>query len=451
MIRRGSTARHEKLCRINILNYVGASFAILLATTSSTAVAQTASAEQVAELRRQLDELRNEQARNAQRIGEIEGALDRLVGAPPRTAASGTSTAPATLVKAPTIAAAPPASPVASRLQLAGDLRVRYETNRGDDDARNRDRGVIRARLRGTYALSDRVQIGAQLSTGDPDDPNTADVTLSNWDDDLLVSLDQLYAKLSFGNLTLTAGKIPLPFRRTDLVWDGDVSPQGLSASYRAPISGGSSLKATGLFFQIDEASRGPDSSMVGGQIEFSTAPGPVALAIAAGYYDYRLRAIAGADAGDFRSNLLLPSGFYRSDYNLLDLVGTATFTGLGERWPVQLTGNYVHNYGAAVDGDTGYGLDLFVGRTSKQHDWRLGYGFARSEVDSVLAAFSHDNLDIGTNYLLHSLSIDYVPRTNTLLNLTWYHYRPLDPLYAGANNPRDWLDRIRMNFTVNF
>lgn len=422
----------------------------LLATSSGIAMAQTASSDEIAELRRQLDALRTEQQRTSDKIAEVEGRLNQVAGVPvsPPPAA----TAPGAVRTAVTSESqAAPGTAAPPRLQLSGDVRVRYESNWSDKDARNRDRGVVRARLRANYAISDKIMAGAQLSTGDDDDPNTADVTLSNWDDDLRVSLDQIYLRGTFGNLVLTAGKIPQPFRRTDLVWDGDVSPQGLSAAYKIPLRGGAALKATGLVFQIDEASRGQDSRMVGGQAEFATAPGLLRAELAAGYYDYRLSALVGADAGDFRSNLLTPDGRYLSDFDLFDVVGTITFNGLGERWPVQVVGNYVHNYGAAVDADTAYGVDLFVGRTAKKGDWRFGYGYSRTEADAVLAAFSHDNIDLATNYLLHALSLDYVPRENTLLNLTWYHYRPLDPLYAGTNDPRDWLNRVRLNFSVNF
>lgn len=370
---------------------------LLFATTSSGAMAQSASAEQIADLQRQLDALKAEQAQTAARIAQVENTLGRITGVPvappPATPVSGAPISGAVAAPAPVALAAKPAS----KLQLSGDVRVRYESNFGDADARNRDRGVVRARLRANYAVSDHIMAGAQLSTGDDDDPNTADVTLSNWDDDLRVSLDQIYLRGTWGNLVVHAGKIPQPFRRTDLVWDGDVSPQGLSAAYKQPLPGGASIKATGLYFQIDEASRAKDSSMVGGQIEFATAPGVFHAELAAGYYDYRLNSITGADAGDFRSNLLTPAGRYLSDFDMLDIVGSATFAGLGERWPVQLIGNYVHNYGAAVDADTGYGADLFVGRASKPHDLRFGYGYSRTEVDAVLAAFSHDNIDIAT------------------------------------------------------
>lgn len=425
------------------------SAALLLAASSTAAIAQNASPEQVAELVNQLQELKKQQAHIDARINQLQSSLEQIGAVPPANSA----VAPA---QAPQLASTPAQSVAASakapsRLQLGGDVRVRYESNFGDADGRNRDRGVVRARLRANYAISDHISAGGQISTGDPDDPNTADITLSNWDDDLAVSLDQLYLRGTFGNLTLVAGKIPQPFRRTDLVWDGDVSPQGASAAYKIAMPGGMALKATGLYFQIDEASRARDSSMIGGQVELATTPGAFHAELAAGFYDYRLHSIAGGDAGDWRSNLLLPDGRYRSDFNLLDIVGSATLPGFGEQWPIQLIGNYAHNYGAAVDDDTAYGIDLLLGRAAKLHDLRFGYGYSRTEVDAVLAAFSHDNIDIATNYMLHSLSVDYVPRTNMLLNLTWYHYRPLNPLYAGSNTATDWLDRVRLNFSVNF
>ena len=68
-----------------------------------------------------------------------------------------------------------------------------------------------------------------------------------------------------------------------------------------------------------------------------------------------------------------------------------------------------------------------------------------------MFAAFSHDNLAIATNYQLHGLGVAYVPAERLLLDLAYYHYRPLDPLYAGGNDPGDWLDRVRLNLMLSF
>ena len=426
---------------------LGAAGLLLCYLAPSPAYAQ--SAEQLADLRQELAELKAAQTKTAERIAAVEKAMETL-------AASRTTPLSATRSADEAGASAAHGLQAGSqdetpRLSLSGDLRLRYEANTGDSDSRDRHRGVLRARLRGSYAVTSSLSVGAQLSTGDPDDPNTADVTLSNFADDLAVSLDQAFARYSAGPLTMTGGKIPLPFIRTDLVWDGDVNPQGLSAIYRLDTTGGSVLKAAGLYFMVDEASGGADSRMIGGQVSVATPPGRVQIDGAVAYYDYRLAALAGADVGDFRSNLRTISGSYLSDFNLLDVIGSVSYSGLGERWPVRLAGDYVRNLGTRASADTGFAIDALVGRSAVPGDWRFSYGYSQAEVDAVFAAFSNDNLTIGTNYRLHALSIDYVPQSHTALNLTWYHYRPLDPAYAGGDLPADWLERVRLNFLFDF
>lgn len=335
------------------------------------------------------------------------------------------------------------------RLNVSGDLRLRTQ---GDysDAARDRTSAQVRGRLGATYTVNDRVTLGARLVTGDADDPNSVDVQLSNFDDDLQVSLDLVYAQFNFGDLKLYGGKIPQPFARTDLVWDGDVNPQGASAVYKRPFADGSALRASSIFFIVDEQAVAADSTMVGGQLGYDSAAfGDWKYDLSAAYYDYRLGNVAGGDIGDFRTNLRNPDGSYLSDFNLGDLIVGATWSGAGERWPVRIVGDYVHNFGAETSDDTGYGVDLAVGRASKLRDWRLTYGYSTAETDSVLAAFSHDNIAIATNYRLHALTFDYVPLPKTMISANWYHYKPYD-LGAGATDP-GWIDRVRVAFLVSF
>lgn len=428
---------------------------LLLAGITSMVMLQSApvsaqSSTDIASLREELASLKQEQDAASARIARIEAALSEVEGNSVLEPIGSISTPdqPQAMVAANR---ASKSTSTSSRLNLSGDVRVRYEANQGEQNVRNRHRGVVRARLRGNYTINDILEAGAQLSTGDNDDPNTADVSLDSFDDDLTVSLDQVYLKAKFGNLTLVGGKVPQPFKRTDLVWDGDVSPQGLSGSYQVQLSPSTSIKANALYFLIDEATTAADTSMVGGQVELTSKTDNFGFGVAVGYYDYRLRTLDGADAGDFRSNLRLLDGSYLSDFNLLDVIGTVTFPGFDDAWPVTITGDYVHNFGAAVDADTGLSGEVAFGRASQPGDWKVGYGYAQAEVDAVFAAFSHDNLAIATNYRLHSIAVDYVPVKHTSLNLTWYHYRPLEELYSGSGNQNDWLDRIRLNLMVDF
>lgn len=335
-------------------------------------------------------------------------------------------------------------------LDVGGDVRVREEFNVSDADARDRSRSVLRARLRATYQITKHLSVGGQLATGDPDDPNSTDITLTGFNDDLDVSLDQAWIRYKAGGLSAYAGKFPNPFQRTDMIWDGDVSPEGVGVTYSLPV-GAATLDARAVYFIVDEAPNGPDSSMAGIQGVLQTPLGrDFKLMLAGAFYDYRLRSLAGADAGDFRSNLMT-GGRYLSDFRLINGLATLTWSGLGRRWPLALTADFVRNEGAAVSSDSGFNIEFSAGQTAHKGDWRLFYNYSQVGVDAVFAAFSHDNIGIATNYELHGLSVDYVPAENILLNTTLYHYRPLRRLYAGANQPHDWLNRVRLNMMVSF
>ncbi|WP_343518488.1 putative porin [Sphingomonas sp.] len=402
-----------------------------------------------------LDALERQLADQQQRIRQLEALVAQQAALLERFSTAAPVPVPAPAAMPPPQLAATsetPASAPASALRIpgldvGGDLRIRQEWNYGG--ARDRSRSVLRARLRASYAINDKLAIGTQIATGDPDDPNSTDVTLGNFLDDFAVSLDQAWVRYADGGFTAVAGKFPQIFQRTDMVWDGDVSPQGLGASYAVDLGGGAKADARALYFVIDEASTARDSDMLGGQV---TLAAPLAsdlkLGLAGSYYHYRLGSVAGADMGDFRGNLL-SGGRYLSDFHLVEALGSLTYAGVSPRWPIAFTADYVRNPGAAVPGDTGFNLELAAGRTAQPGDWRLAYNYSEVEVDSVFAAFSHDNLDLSTNYRLHGLGLGYVPIPNLLLDLAWYHYRPLDARYTTA--PLTWLDRVRLNLMVSF
>ncbi|MBL8271410.1 putative porin [Steroidobacter sp.] len=422
---------------------------ILLAALSPSAFAQTANnGADAAALKAQIEALRAEQARIAEQQRQTEAKIRALessvsaTNAPAKAAPAAAPAAPAQLATAD----------AKSKLNVTGDLRLRFQGDYSDDDLPSRRSGQVRGRLGATYAVNDRITLGTRIVTGDADDPNSVDVQMSNWDNDFQVSLDLAYAQINFGDLNVFGGKIPQPFTRTDLVWDGDVNPQGLSGVYKHKLADGSALRASGLFFIIDEAAVAADSTMVGAQLGYDTAEiGNFKFDVSAAYYDYTLGSVATANSGDFRNNLRRTNGYYLSDFNLGDFIVGATWSGLGSRWPVRFVGDYVKNFGAETSQDTGYGADLAIGRASQPGDWRVTYGYSVAETDSVLGAFSHDNIGIGTNYELHGLTFDYMLMPKTQLQGIWYHYKPENALDAGSNAIGDWLDRVRIAVIVSF
>lgn len=405
-----------------------------------------------ADIAKQIQALRAQQVQITEMQRQTEESIRALEA---KLGLQSPAASPHTPVAATVAATATPATTDKSdapRLKISGDLRLRAQGDFSDSDGSDRSSSQLRARLGATYVVNDRITVGARLVTGDSDDPNSTDIQLSNWNDDLQVSLDLAYAQFNFGDLKVYGGKIPMPFARTDLVWDGDVNPQGASGSYRHALAGGSAFRANGLFFVVDEQVAGPDSTMGGVQLGFNSATdGDFKYDLYGGYYRYSLSSMAGADAGDWRSNRRKPDGSFLSDFELLDLIADVTWQGGNEKWPLRIVGNYVKNLGAIDDQDTGFGVDLSLGRASTAGDWRFTYGYSQTDVDAVLAAFSNDNIGIATNYKLHALTTEYTPAAKTAIGAIWYHYKPNNSLYAGSNQPGDWLDRVRIYYLINF
>ena len=396
----------------------------------------------------EIEALKADQARTAARIEALESSLNSLQGnegpaleTPERLPQQASLSAPAEA----------PASRL-DKLNVTSDLLLRYEGNFSDEDDPDRERGVMRARLGATYEVSDLVTVGALLETGDPDDPNSGYLTMSDFADDFEISLSRAYAAFNLGNTTIYGGKFPKPFDSMDLLWDGDVNPMGVSAVYETPLSNALSLRASGIYFIVDESAGGPDSDMIGGQIKLTATPADGWQAwIAGAYYDYELGSVEGADAGDIRSNLIMPDGHYLSDFDILDVLTGVTWSGLSPDWPVTLRGDYVVNQGAAVDGDTAYHIDLIAGKSSAPGDLGFSLGYGQAEVDAVLAAFSNDNFGLATNYEAYKFGLDYVPVEHVRLSAAFYHYKVLDEAFAGSNLPDDWLDRLRLNLILSF
>lgn len=376
-----------------------------------------------------------------QRAGMLLTILALLVGIPPQ------------------IAGQEPTKELDTGVRFSGDLRIRLEETDGDGPGNalfdSRRRMTLRFRAGFTKTVNEHISLGARLVTGDPGDPNTADVTLGDFVDDLAVSLDRAYLRMFRGNFSATGGKIPNPFRRTDLVWDGDVNPEGLSARFSLPEVRGLATNLTAIFRIIDEQARVDigDSNMAGGQVEFVFEPAlGVDLTLAGSYYDYEINSLVDADAGDTRSNYLDDEDHYLSDFNLLNVLAAVRFPGPHPRWPISLVTDVVKNLGideTVKDEDTGFSIEVLAGTASAQGDVQVKYGYSEAGTDAVLAAFSHDNTTIATNYTQHSMAVGLAGLEDTTLDLTWYLYRKKKLLTPTEKD--DWISRLRLSASVRF
>ncbi len=136
-----------------------------------------------------------------------------------------------------------------TELELYGDARVRYEYRGGrlpSDDffnpsdwlERKRERYRVRLGLRGK--LTDDWFFGLRLETSTS--PRSTNITFGDDSgvngpfskDSDRISVGQAYLGYKgFRDITLTAGRMPIPFVFTDLVWDDDINPEGLAEQWK--------------------------------------------------------------------------------------------------------------------------------------------------------------------------------------------------------------------------
>jgi hypothetical protein len=339
--------------------------------------------------------------------------------------------------------------------KVFGDFRLRYEETTQQEPGSSlpdrlepRHRGVIRFRAGVTKKIAEQFNFTARVATGPRGDPNTTDVTLGEFFHDLEIKLDRVSLDFKHNNLFLTGGKFANPFVRTGFLWDDDVNLQGAAGSYSFKQVGKLASKFTGVYSIVDEQTINPDSYMAGGQMEVLYRAAPDwHFTLTGGYYDYTIRSLLNANVSDIRSNNLTPDRrAYLSDFNLLDTIAMVEYR-RGNGHPILFVGDYFKNLGARVPEDGGFALDVFYGRATTRKDMRFRYGFAAVETDAVLAAFSHDDTTLATNYKQHTVSFDYVVARNTTFNVTWYYFRRL----VSTAEENDFISRLRVNLMVSF
>lgn len=149
------------------------------------------------------------------------------------------------------------------RVELHGDARMRFEYRVGTDataaadDHLERNRWRYRLRAGARMQFSDRFRGGIQLESGPSG--RSGNVTLGGDPGPWGKSADGLHIGLLYLDwtpaefLSVTAGRQPNPFQTTSLVWDTDLTPEGLTESFKTG-AGPFDLFATLGQYLYDEA-----------------------------------------------------------------------------------------------------------------------------------------------------------------------------------------------------
>jgi hypothetical protein len=395
---------------------------------------------------------------------------------------------------------------VLKKTTIFGDVRYRHEgfynqphANGQAVTARNRER--VRARLGVRVALSDEISATIRAASGNINDPISTNETLTNNFTRKNLNLDWAYLTLTPGQtfgirpglFSVNAGKFPLTMFRTDeLVFDEDLSPEGLNETIQLlskPIGHLDQVKLHGFQWTFDEVANRQDGWTFGGQVNPSLHFGNVQVEAGLAQYwwlnpDLIAQALsrnttaytaAGAPVANsnfnsslVNTNLLVtkriqppqnrpgstPAAFnavtgYQSGFNESNFTVAATIPNVVGTRPLRFWFDYVYNWEAATDDAQGWQSGLRLGQTKVRGDWSL-YGFYQQlQQEAVISSFTSSEFGTqGTNVEGPAIGIDYQLLNPLTLSARSYFTNYLNRP-EGTTNPT--LTRFQLDAVVKF
>lgn len=321
------------------------------------------------------------------------------------------------------------------KVKISGDLRYRHESIDQQGSDRDWDTGVnrnrIRARLKIQGKVNDDIDVIFRIASGSAD-PVSTNQTLADSFSSKELWLDQAYFDWhpsSIKGLNVYGGKMANPFYKVggnQLIWDDDLNPEGIAATYVWPLGENDAIHLAGGGFWVDESSGGVDTSMWGAQLYWKHMfENQSHLIAGASHYNYGN--IKGR--GDLKSTWSSSSSFFgnttsngmfASDFDLIEGFAEYGFA-LGEM-PMAVYGNYVKNCAAVSSDDTGWLIGFKVNKAKDPGSWEASYDYRDLEKDAVLGAFSDsDFIGGGTNGKGHRFGFKYQLAKNWQFGLAYF------------------------------
>lgn len=348
-------------------------------------------------------------------------------------------------------------------LSFGGDVRLRQEmfdkTTQGQVD---RSRQRFRVRLATDADLPENLRVRLRFASGTGEQSST-NQSFDNGASQKGIWIDRAYLEWKpRREIRLQAGKQAMPLwvpSTADIVWDGDLNPEGFGQSVEAIMPGNFRLFANALQQAVDE-----DSGTTADQWEFSGQVGVDALVgdarwkTAAAYHHWtntrigsfgqtvaegNRRITAGPSAGALANKF----GVAELTTELTLAVGDTTLTP-GGTIIKNLAAMHLQRNGHR-HGDMGWQAGARYGKAGAAKTWEAAYYYKWSEVDSTPADFADSDFgDGGTNRQGHVFGASYAPRDWMLLS-----FRTIATRVINDSEPpgRDHINRYQLDLSVKF
>lgn len=346
----------------------------------------------------------------------------------------------------------------AEKISLYGDFRFRYEQIDGRN-TNQRDRMRIRARLGLKGKIDEEWKFDLRLASGSSD-PTSSNQDLDGGFDSKNFWLDRAfltYQPKGIEGLSVLAGKMSNPFYNVggnQLMWDGDLNPEGVAVKYAGSFSETLAFFVNGGGMWVEERSSDADTSLWGVQGGLThTFENKNTLTGGAGYFKYGN--IEGERAiGSFKGNSFVDidpgvgtDNRYLYNYELVELFAEYTMTAWEK--PLAFYGDYVVNTASGVQDDTGWLVGTTFNKASAPGTWQVGYEYRDIEADATLGQFNDsDFIGGGTDGKGHKFSFKYALAKNVAAGTTYFlNRRDAD----GDGKRDDKYSRLQFDVELKF
>ncbi|HMP81930.1 MAG TPA: putative porin, partial [Verrucomicrobiota bacterium] len=335
-----------------------------------------------------------------------------------------------------------------------------------NDDFTTRNRWRYRARLGVTAVMLDNFEAGIRLGSGDIDnaasitsgvDPLSQNQSLQNNGSKKGIFIDLAYGKWTSVNNAdwygaITIGKMESPYVFTDIMFDGDYTPEGAAIQLNRTLSDHHKLLFNAGIFVLDESGSSEDDPyMTGAQLLLNSSwTRKLSTSLGVGWMticnpgELGSTTVPNINAGNTRyevvsgsrTNYLLTYDFYPVivDGWLTYKLDKAPF--YAGAFPIKIGGEYIYNCGASSGADNyGYQVGIVFGKAGKKRTWELAYTYKwlganawyEELVDSDFGAFyeaSQPAMGVGSGY---------ASGTNVKGHIVRLSYSPYDMLTLSA------------------
>jgi hypothetical protein len=287
------------------------------------------------------------------------------------------------------------------KVKISGDFRHRHELIQDESKDADRTRWRIRARLGLAAEINEEMSLSFRLVSGS-DDPVSTNQTLTDGFSTKGIGIDLAcfdYHPSAVKGMHLIGGKMNLPFatvQGTELIWDGDLSPEGVAATLSRDINDKVGISLGSGVFYVQERSSDDDSWMAGAQGVVTVKPGDKSHVMAgAGYYDYQNTENFPTfyDDEDPFGNSVNTDGEYMIDYNQFEILGEIGMK--VEKISAAVYGNFVKNT-AADSLDTGYLFGGMIRHGKGKKSVKVNVNYREVENDAVVGAFTDSDFRNG-------------------------------------------------------